>query len=290
MNSPHSTGNMFRLGFAAMAMALTLVGAALMSDSTPAQAAVVSNAAAITIPAAGTAGPASPYPSQITYPGSGETIVSMTVTLNGFTHAFPDDVDVLLVGPTGTSLIIMSDVGGSTDISANVTIDDAAAGQLPDGNVLIPTGSYQVTNIGAGDPFAAPAPAPGAGTALSVFNGTDPAGTWSLYVVDDLAGDIGALSGGWSIDVTVAAAATATPTHTATATSTGTVVVATGTATEETAPKTHTPTPEVSSTPEAATEVPSAVPTSPPVQPSPTVAGGGVSPIAPPDTGSGGYR
>jgi hypothetical protein len=33
---------------------------------------------------------------------------------------------------------------------------------------------------------------------LSVFNRTDPAGTWSLYVVDDAAGDVGSFSG-WSL-------------------------------------------------------------------------------------------
>ena len=37
---------------------------------------------------------------------------------------------------------------------------------------------------------------------LSVFNDTDPNGTWSLYVIDDTLADTGSISGGWSLDIT----------------------------------------------------------------------------------------
>jgi hypothetical protein len=52
-----------------------------------------------------------------------------------------------------------------------------------------------------------PAPAP-AGPypdpqLLSVFNGLNPNGTWSLYVLDDTGFDVGSLTGGWSLTVTV---------------------------------------------------------------------------------------
>ena len=37
------------------------------------------------------------------------------------------------------------------------------------------------------------------GTTLSVFDGTDPNGTWKLYVLDDTEGDAGAISSGGTL-------------------------------------------------------------------------------------------
>jgi hypothetical protein len=111
-------------------------------------------------------------------------------------------MDMLLVGPAGQNAIILSDVGTSLDVvNVNLTLDDAAAAGLPDAAQIV-SGTFQPTNIGAGDAFAAPAPAPLGGSALSVFNGTAPNGTWSLYIVDDLGGDTGNMSGGWSLTIT----------------------------------------------------------------------------------------
>ena len=41
-------------------------------------------------------------------------VTTMTVDLNGVSHTWPDDIDVLLVAPSGESLVLMSDTGGST--------------------------------------------------------------------------------------------------------------------------------------------------------------------------------
>jgi len=162
-----------------------------------------SNPASITI---NDAAAATPYPSDIVVSGLGN-LTAVTVTLTGINHSFPDDIDMLLVGPQGQKAIVFSDVGGGPDLtgnSYNITLDDAALLPLPDTGTLA-SGTFQPTNSGAGDPFPAPAPSGAAGSALSVFNGTNPNGTWSLYVVDDTAVDTGSISGGWSLNITAAA-------------------------------------------------------------------------------------
>jgi len=128
------------------------------------------------------------------------------VTLNGLSHTFPDDVDVLLVSPSGQKVVIMSDAGGGTDVTGvTLTLDDAAATALPDGTVLT-TGTFRPANYAPAETFPAPAPAPpyAATAALSNFNGTNPNGTWSLYVFDQFAGDVGSFAGGWSLTLTTA--------------------------------------------------------------------------------------
>jgi subtilisin-like proprotein convertase family protein len=177
-----------------------------------------SNPGVITIPASGTGAstgaPASPYPSNITVAGAPTTISKVTVTLTNFNHTFPDDVDILLVSPTGRKMIILSDAGSSTvATNLNITLDDAAASQPPDGTGIT-SGTFRPANYGTvQDPFPAPAPAGpylspapgGTDTLNSAFTGVaggDPNGTWSLYVVDDLGGDIGNFAGGWSLTLT----------------------------------------------------------------------------------------
>ncbi len=159
------------------------------------------NASSITINATGVA---SPYPSNILLTGQPGLITKVTVTLNNLSHSFPDDIDILLVGPGGQNAIIMSDVGGGTIVSGvTLTLDDAAATNLPDSGPLV-SGTFKPTNAGGADTFPAPAPAPSGGSALSVFNGTDPNGTWSLYIRDDTGGLGGSIAGGWCLDITTA--------------------------------------------------------------------------------------
>ena len=65
-----------------------------------------SNPASITIPSVGVG---TPYPSNITVSGLSTSIAAVTVTLSNLTHTFPDDIDLLLVSPSGRKMIIMSD-------------------------------------------------------------------------------------------------------------------------------------------------------------------------------------
>ena len=150
---------------------------------------------------------ASPYPSAIVVPSTAGTITKVTVTVYGLTHARQNDLDILLVGPLGQKVLLMSDVGaGAAAANVNLTFDDAAATSLTTDVVSIPTGTYKPSNSGGNpDAFSAPAPAEPYDLTLSVFNGTNPTGTWSLYVMDDRAINTGSISGGWRLSLEITA-------------------------------------------------------------------------------------
>lgn len=173
-----------------------------------------SNTTPIDIPAgqpAVTSGPGNPYPSPITVSGlSGNKV--MKITFNGFHHEFEDDVDFLLVGPAGQKMVILSDVGGITEIFAPISfsLSDNGAALLPDATAIIDGTTYRPSNVGTTtDAFPAPAPATpylqpapaGAATFASSFGtaGSGLNGTWNLYVFDDAGSDPGRIDGGWTL-------------------------------------------------------------------------------------------
>jgi hypothetical protein len=102
----------------------------------------------------------------------------------------------------------MADVGGGGDLNGvDLTFDDEAAGGLPD-SAQMRTGTYKPTQgTGTGSvTISAPAPAGPYGTSLTAFDGADPNGTYSLYVIDDSKNDLGQISGGFSVDITTGSA------------------------------------------------------------------------------------
>jgi hypothetical protein len=153
--------------------------------------------------------PSAPYPSNVTVSGlTGNKI--MRLNLNGLTHTFPADVDILLVGPGGQKFMAMSDMGGGGDVVApiDITLTDSAAAALSTTQLVAgtfrPGNTDTTTDVmpapAPAAPYNNPAPA-GAATFASSF-GTDGStmnGTWSLYVRDDAGTDIGGLAGGWSL-------------------------------------------------------------------------------------------
>lgn len=165
------------------------------------------NTTPISIPGvAGTSsGPASPYPSVIHVSGVSGPPSSVVVKLVGMNHTFPDDLDMLLVSPTGKKLIIWSDAGSGTDlVNRTITIDDSASAALPD-TTAIGVGPFRPANYSSGDtfqnvagPYQSTAPL-GTDTLASTFGSDDPNGDWQLYIVDDTAGDAGNVSGGWEL-------------------------------------------------------------------------------------------
>jgi subtilisin-like proprotein convertase family protein len=158
--------------------------------------------------------PAIPYPSNIEVSGVVGTVQKVTVTINGLSHTNIGSLDFLLVGPGGQNAIIWSDAGNLFDVKdITVTLDDDSPMPLPDNEVIV-SATYQPTNysFGPGDTWPPPAPTPLGGSALSIFNGTDPNGTWSLYLVDEEFADCGAIFGGWTLSITAGCTPTPTPT------------------------------------------------------------------------------
>lgn len=175
----------------------------IRTGTTIASSYTFSNSTPIAIPSSGAA---SPYPSAIAVSGVTGTMTGMAVTLHNFSHSFPADVDLLLVGPGGQKFIPLSDVGGGFNVvNRTFTLDSAAISSMPP---VISTGTFRPINTGAGDLFPSPAPpAPyqsplsaGTATFTSVFGASNPNGLWSLYAVDDLGPNgFGAINGGWTL-------------------------------------------------------------------------------------------
>jgi PKD repeat protein/subtilisin-like proprotein convertase family protein len=160
----------------------------------------LANTAAILIPDSGLA---TSFPSMIAVGGLAGTIQTLSVTLHGFTHTYPDDVDVLLVGPGGQGLVLLSDQGGEHDVSdLTLLFVDGAAQVLPDDGLLT-SGAFRPFNVGGDDAFPAPAPAGPFAPNFAAFRGLSPNGVWSLFVIDDEGNDAGQMARGWSLAFTL---------------------------------------------------------------------------------------
>ena len=147
-----------------------------------------------------------PYPSAITASGLAGTVGKITVSLIDFGTTFPPDTSILLVGPHGQSLILMSGVrpGNSATGHYNnlmLTFDDSAPSPL----ISLASGTYKPSSHGVST-FFPPAPPTASGTSLSVFDGTDPNGEWKLYGVDTVDNDFFEENctalGGWTLTIT----------------------------------------------------------------------------------------
>jgi subtilisin-like proprotein convertase family protein len=194
----------------ALLAATLAVVVALGVAAAPASAATFSNNSGITIntsfqPSCPSTATATPYPSEIEVSGLGSSISDVNVSVSGLSHEDPDEVGLLLVSPAGQSTILMLDSGGNNDVSnVNLTFDDAADGPVPSIGPLL-SGTYKPTvgsTAGGCDaPGSFPDRPPGPyGSSLSVFNDTNPNGTWQLYVLDDTYLGVGSITG-WSLGI-----------------------------------------------------------------------------------------
>lgn len=140
--------------------------------------------------------PGSPYPSTINVSGVTGALTDIRVTLSQFSHTFPGDVDVLLVGPNGAKVKLLGQVGGGTDVvNANLTFSDLATATVPS---PIVSGTYRPTN-GTTSNMPTPAPTGPYGTSLlGAFGSSNVNGAWSLFVRDAAGQDVGSI-GSWSL-------------------------------------------------------------------------------------------
>lgn len=95
----------------------------------------------------------------------------------------------------------MNDAGGGNSFFASVVFDDEAAGPIPYTSAPSTGTSYQVSQYDSvpGGADTAPAPNPGLGGNLALFDGLDPNGAWNLYTYDDSFDDRGSVQGGWTL-------------------------------------------------------------------------------------------
>jgi hypothetical protein len=160
------------------------------------------NSAPITI---SDASAANPYPSTIKVSDLLGAVSQVTATLRGFTHTFPSDVGVLLVGPTGQKLVLMNRAGqGGADANGIwLKFDQTSPTAIPASGALT-AGSFKPADYRGGT-YNFPPPAPEGSyptNSLDAFNGLTANGTWSLYVYDDALGDVGIITNGWSLGIT----------------------------------------------------------------------------------------
>ncbi len=165
-----------------------------------ASAQVYTSSGAITI---NDSGPANPYPSVINVTNGPTSIARLSVRINGLTHTFSPDIDVMLVAPGGQSVILMSDAGNRIDLTGvNLTFADGFP-QLAIAQIA--SGTYACTNLQGSEQFAPPAPiASNAQTSLASLMGTNANGAWSLFVLDDANLDSGSIQS-WSLEFDAAA-------------------------------------------------------------------------------------
>ena len=166
-------------------LTLTVVAGSYFANSSP-----------ITIPSSGQG---NPYPSTIEVSGFSGTASKVIVRLNGLSHTWPADLDILLVGPGGQNVMLLSDTGGSFDISSVNFAFDGDAPSPP--GATIRSGEFLPSDIDSDDEFPFPAPPPPYGGSLATFSGLNPNGTWKLFVFDDTILDSGTISGGWSLAI-----------------------------------------------------------------------------------------
>src|SRR5690348_11520607 len=136
-------------------LALAAASAALLLPAVAQADPTFSNSTGIAINDSDGTGPAAadPYPSQISVSGISGDVTAVTATLHGFSHFCPQDVDVLLVGPTGANTVLMSDAGDCQDATVHPPIDltfsDSAASSIPcttTAGTLLAAGTYKPKN------------------------------------------------------------------------------------------------------------------------------------------------
>ncbi|GIX50733.1 MAG: hypothetical protein KatS3mg132_927 [Limisphaera sp.] len=159
---------------------------------------------AISIPGSGTMGPASRYPATIHVRGMPSQLASVRVILYDLRHTRPDDLDILLVSPSGKKIMLMSDAGGNTAVTNATLVFDQSFYSAPSDEGPIWSSQenyYRPANYDTPVETQLPGAPPGPySTNLDDLGGDDPNGIWSLYIYDDHVGEVGVLHDSWWLE------------------------------------------------------------------------------------------
>lgn len=139
------------------------------------------------------------------------TVGDVTITINGFTHTWVGDLRVRLIHPSGVAgaevlLVNRPGYSGSSfppsfgypwDLNGNYTFSDAATTSLfafssQPGSFVLPSGAYRPLQ------------------ALSILDGLNSAGVWTLRIADLSPSSVGAIQG-WTLNLTRARGAVCLP-------------------------------------------------------------------------------
>ena len=118
--------------------------------------------------------------SRITVPPEVSIITDINVTLD-IQHLAIPDLDVYLNSPSGTRILLFSDLSSNESDFTNTTLDDEAGVRIVDASAPF-TGRFVPEEF------------------LDGFDGENPSGNWTLEIVDDNATDSGTLLS-WSISL-----------------------------------------------------------------------------------------
>ncbi len=155
---------------------------------------------AITIPSSGSSGLASRYPAIINVFGQPTNLASIAVSLWDLSHQHSADLDILLVSPSGTNIMLMSHAGSTNAVShANIVFQQWQP--LPPESGPIPsalTTSYSPSNYAQTNSLPNAPPGPYS-SSLDDLWGTNPNGVWRMYIYDDKQGGLGQLAGSWDL-------------------------------------------------------------------------------------------
>lgn len=98
-------------------------------------------------------------------------------------HAYPQDIDCFLASPEGNIVHLFTDCGAVTTAHMVFKLDDYAG--IPISTFTLDSGMIYIPEIAG---------------RLNYFNGVQAAGTWTLYVYDDVAANDGVLNS-WSMEI-----------------------------------------------------------------------------------------
>lgn len=209
MSHAPSRSGMRRRGAAVAVALLATVLALITSTAASADSTkTFTNTAGIAVPDQGSA---TPYPSTIAVSGIGTQVTGLEVVLRNVNHSCSKDLDVALRGPDGKVTTLFSDNGevainfsDCKDLTKkSITIRDTCSdfgNSIPSGDDICIRPSDNDATGHQGDNWpdlGSEIPA----SNLALFNGSNPNGTWGLYVVDDSANDSGTI-GSWELKIT----------------------------------------------------------------------------------------